>query len=60
MHPEMGRVLAEMRIEELRREAATYRLARRAARDSKAKRPGRKTRLLAAFLPGRNRSCVEC
>lgn len=60
MHPEMGRVLAEMRIEELHREAAAYRLARRAARDSKAKRPRRNARRLAAFLPGRNQSCVEC
>lgn len=59
MHPEIGRVLAEMRIEELRREAATYRLARRAARGSEAKRPGRSARR-PALAPGRNRSCVEC
>jgi hypothetical protein len=66
MHPGMGRVLAEMQIEELRREAAAYRLARRAAsagraiRRSKAKRPGREAGRRVAVAPGRDGSCVEC
>jgi hypothetical protein len=67
MHPEMARVMAEMRIEERRRVAAAYRLARRAAcarraaRRWKAKRPGWKR--LAATLPWLregDESCVEC
>jgi hypothetical protein len=56
MFPEMGRALAEMRIEDLQRQA--YCLVRRTARDSKEKRPGRKARRRAAFASGRNRSCV--
>lgn len=60
MHPAVSRVLAEIHIEEIRRQAAAYRLARGAARSSKAKRPGRKAHRSAAFAPGRNRSCAEC
>lgn len=60
MHPDVAGDLAEMRIEELRRQAAAYRLARRAARGSKAKRSGRKARRSAGIAPGRNQSCVEC
>jgi hypothetical protein len=60
MHPDLARVLAERRNEELRREAAAYRLARRTARSSKAKRLGRRPRRPAALAPQRNRSCVEC
>ena len=66
MHPEMARVLVEMRIEDFQHEAAAYHRerravrARRAARGSKAKRPGWEARRRAALAPGKGGSCVGC